>query len=420
MFATLRNRNFALLWFGQLGSIFGDFALFVALPFFVYDLTGSAVATGVMFMAQTLPRVLLASVAGVLVDRWDRRVVMIVADVVRGGTFLLVLLVRSPEMLWLLYAVAFINAAMGRLFQPAKNALVPRLVPPEHLTAANALNALSDNLARLVAPALGGVWYAASGLTPVLLVEVASFWFSAALLALVVVPGGGKAERTDAAPLSVGGVLRDLRDGLRVARGNATLRAIFFTVTLAYLTEGVLNALFVPFTREIVGGGAEAFGLIVAVQAVGGIAGSVLVGRLRERGPSPLMIALGAAGDGVCLLGCVTLPGRVPLPPLAVVMGLIAGAGVAVVAFHVGLEVTLQRTVSDAFRGRLFGAYYTLTAASMLVGQGVSSLLVAPLGVAWMFALGLVPEFAAAVCAFILLRRAARHVHTPVAATMAD
>ncbi len=415
MLTALRDRNFALLWVGQLGSVFGDFALFVALPFFVYDLTGSALATGAMFMAQTAPRVLLASVAGVLVDRWDRRVVMIVTDIVRGCTFLLVLLVRSPDAIWLLYAVAFVNAAMGQLFQPAKNALIPRLVPPAHLTAANALSALSNNLARLVAPALGGVWYAASGLTPALLVNVASFWCSAALLALVVVPGGGRAERTDAAPLSVAVVLRDLRDGLRVAWDNATVRAVFITVALAYLTEGVLTALFVPFTREIVGGGAEAFGLIVGVQAVGGIAGSVLLGRLKDRGPSPLMIGLGAFGDGVCLLGCVTLPGRVPLPPLVVVMTLIAFAGGAVIAFHVGLEVTLQRTVSDAFRGRLFGAYYTLIAASMLIGQGVSSLLVAPLGVAWTFGLGLIPEFAAAAVAFALLRRATR-TPAPVAA----
>lgn len=100
MFALLRQRNFGLLWFAGAASLLGDWALMVALPFFVYDLTGSALATGLTFMAQTLPRVLLGSVAGVFVDRWDRRKTLVVADAARGLLLLLLLLVRSTDTLW--------------------------------------------------------------------------------------------------------------------------------------------------------------------------------------------------------------------------------------------------------------------------------------------------------------------------------
>lgn len=92
MFAVLGQRNFALLWVGQVVSLIGDWVLLIALPFYVYALTGSVLATGAMFIAETLPRLVLGSLAGVFVDRWDRRWTMIVADVLRA----LILLEGAP------------------------------------------------------------------------------------------------------------------------------------------------------------------------------------------------------------------------------------------------------------------------------------------------------------------------------------
>src|SRR5712692_1752341 len=157
MFNVLRQRNFALLWFGQLISLIGDWVLFIALPFYVYELTGSTLATGVMFIAQLLPRLLLGSVAGVFVDRWDRKRIMIIADVLRGFVLLLLLVVRSPEWLWAVYLVAFVQSAIGQFFIPAKSAIIPLLVGEQDLIEANSLNAVSDSLTRPIGPALGGV-----------------------------------------------------------------------------------------------------------------------------------------------------------------------------------------------------------------------------------------------------------------------
>src|SRR5437660_7176174 len=95
MLAILRQRNFTLLWIGQLISVFGDWVLLIALPFYIFDLTGSALATGAMFMAQTVPRVLLGSVAGVFVDRWNRKRTMIAADLSRAVLMLALLSVHS-------------------------------------------------------------------------------------------------------------------------------------------------------------------------------------------------------------------------------------------------------------------------------------------------------------------------------------
>src|ERR671927_398560 len=103
MLATLRQRNFALLWLGGMISFAGDWALFIALPVYVYDLTGSALVMGGMFIAQTLPRLLMGSVAGVFVDRWDRRRTMVVADLLMALGLLPLLAVDSLDPLWLVY-----------------------------------------------------------------------------------------------------------------------------------------------------------------------------------------------------------------------------------------------------------------------------------------------------------------------------
>jgi MFS family permease len=145
MFKLLRQRNFGLLWFAGLTSMIGDWVLFIALPIYTYNLTQSSLATGIMFMAGTLPRILLGSVAGVYVDRWDRQRTMVIADLSRAVLLLLLLLVRSAEWIWIIYLVAFLQAIISQFFGPAENALLPQLVDESQLVAANSLNSLNNN-----------------------------------------------------------------------------------------------------------------------------------------------------------------------------------------------------------------------------------------------------------------------------------
>src|SRR5690242_16273454 len=98
VFATLRQRNFALLWSGQLISLIGDWLLFVALPFYIYTLTGSTLATGIMFIVQTLPRIFLSSFAGVFVDRWSRKYTMLITNLIQAVVLLPLLLVHSKDL----------------------------------------------------------------------------------------------------------------------------------------------------------------------------------------------------------------------------------------------------------------------------------------------------------------------------------
>jgi|SRR5712692_334983 len=118
MLVVIRNRNFALLWIGGLVSTIGDWVLRGVLPFYVYVRTGSALATGLAFIASALPWIVLSSVAGVFVDRWDRKLTMIMADLTRGVLLLLLLLVAYvPDLFWLVYFVSFIEACITQFFR---------------------------------------------------------------------------------------------------------------------------------------------------------------------------------------------------------------------------------------------------------------------------------------------------------------
>ena len=150
--APLRQRNFRLLWSAGMISITGDWALRVALPIYVLRLTGSPAAVSGIVLAGFLASLLFGTVAGVYVDRWDRRRVVVVINVVQALALLPLLAADSPGRLPVVITVAFAESALAQFFGPAENALVPRLVTASQLAAANSLNSLGNWIGRLARP----------------------------------------------------------------------------------------------------------------------------------------------------------------------------------------------------------------------------------------------------------------------------
>ena len=382
MFGLLRQRNFGVLWFAGAASLLGDYALMVALPFFIYDLTGSALATGGMFMAQTLPRIALGSVAGVFVDRWDRKRVLVIADLLRGALVLLLLLVRSADLLPIIYLVAILQSSLGQFFIPAKNALLPRLVGNDDLVPANALNSLSDNLTRLIGPALGGALYGLVGLSTVVLIDAASFIVSGLLLTLIAVPADAAPDGESAARRGAAAVWGEWIAGLRIVRQDRLLTGVFLMLGIAMINEGVLVSLLVPFVKDVLGGSAAHLGWLMSAQAIGGVIGGMLIGRIGTIMPPLRLIALCGLLDGLLLIGIVN-GGSVPLA-----LVLIAVAGVPVVGFFVSMQTLVQQRTEDRYRGRVFGAFGTVAAAMTLVGILFAGLVGDRLGIVATMSLG--------------------------------
>ncbi|HEX5506564.1 MAG TPA: MFS transporter [Thermomicrobiales bacterium] len=379
MIAALRQRNFALLWVGQLISLIGDWVLFIALPFYVFDLTGSTLATGGMFIALTVPRLALGSVAGVFVDRWDRRRTMLAADFARAGLLLLLLLVRSVDWLWLVYVVALAESAISQFFNPAKSAIIPRLVPDEHLLAANSLNSLSESLTRLVGPALGGLLFGVLGLSSVVYADSVSYAVSGTLIALMTLaataPAAGEGDTAaHAAATNWRAVWREWRAGLGLVLADRALAVLFLVMGTVMVGEGIVSVLLVVWVKEILHGGATELGWLMTTQAIGGLAGGLLAARLGRAIAPARLIGVGALLTGVFIIAIVSTP---TLAADLVLMALIGGP--AVVTF-VAIETLLQNLTEDRFRGRIFGALGTTMALAQLVGMALAGALGNPLG----------------------------------------
>ena len=377
MFATLRHRDFERLWLAGLVSVTGDFALIVALPLHIYRLTDSTLATAGVLAASFLPGVLIGSVAGVFVDRWDRKRTMVVADVTRA--VLLLPLLVAPDRLELLYAVAAAEGTIGLFFTPAKGALLPTLVGEERLVAANALNALNSNLGMLIGPALGALLYAEIGIGGVAIVDAVSYVGSALLIRLIAAharPVRAAEVDVDGSPLAR--MVSDWRDGLRVVRRNRALTVLFVGSALAGISEGVFLTLgLTPLVLDVLGGTPAQVGWLGTSQAVGGLIAGVVVARFGHRLAKRWLLSSGFVGVGLADFGSFNSrhlagPGT---PAVAVSMGFNFLAGFPAVAGGAGRQALVQTQAADAYRGRVFGALGAAQGIAMLIGFGIGGVL---------------------------------------------
>jgi len=391
MLATLRHRDFALLWVAGLISVAGDFALLVALPLHAYALTGSAIATGGVFAATLIPSVLLGSIAGVFVDRWDRKRTMVVADLARAALLLPLLAVVSPDLLWLLYGVRAATGIVGLFFDPAESALLPKLVGEEQLVTANALNALNNNLGRLIGPALGGLLYAGGGLPTVVIVDTFSFAVSAALIAAI--RARAQPERAVALAGEAAAWRRAIGewlDGLRLVGRDRALRTIFFATGVGMLGEGTFSVGYTPLVIDVLKGGATGAGILSSAQAIGGLMAGAVVARVALKTSPRLLFAGGMIGLGFTDLGVANAGTFVPPGAAAIIAasGFMLLAGFPVVASFSARQGLLQLLTTDTFRGRVFGALGAVQGLSILAGLGIGGVAIEAVGVVPVVSIG--------------------------------
>lgn len=374
MIGLLRRRDVALLWTGGLVSVAGDWALLVVLPYVVYQQTGSTIATAGMTLAELLPGILLASFAGVWVDRWPLRALLVGASLAQAAVVLLLLPFASSGTLAVVYVVAALQSALTAFSVPAETALLPRLVEAEQLVAVGALNALNNRLGRLAGLPVGAAAYAAGGLQLVVLLDVASFLVAGALVAGVRVPALTDTPEEEAAPPRF---WAEWRSGLAVSRREPAILVLFLVFGLMTFGGTMLDPLQAPWVRDVLGGGAGLYALLTAVHSVAGIAGSFAVGALSARVPARLLTGVAGLVAGAVLL----VRYSVPLVVVAIVLS--AVSGVASVASSVGVEALAQQQVPPAYRGRVFGTLQAFVWLLSLLGAALGGL-----GAAWF---GLVP-----------------------------
>jgi MFS family permease len=363
--ALLRRRDFGLLWAGGLISETGDWFLLVGLPVWVLQVTGSSLVTATVFLVGLLPSLVVGPLAGVLVDRWDRRRTLVAVSLAEAAFLLPLLTVDGRGDLWVVYLVMAVEASLGQLNDPARNALVPALVGRDDLVGANALIGLNGNLARLVGSPLGGILVELSGLPGLVIGDAISFLLGAALLSLV----RPRPLSPPTGPASSPGVVGEWVAGLRVVARDRGLRWGLVVDGLAAVAQGIFTVLFVLFVARELGGDGADVGLLRGVQAIGGLVGGVLVVGLARRLEAGRLLGVSLLAFG--LIDLAIWNGPVLTTATWLYLGLFAAAGIPGIAFLTGLTALVQERTDDAFLGRVFATYYGsfngLTGVGMLL-----------------------------------------------------
>jgi MFS family permease len=365
MLALLRRREFILVWLAGVISDTGDWLLITGLPIYVFTLTGSVLTTATVFIVEMVPVVMLSSVAGVLVDRWNRRSTMIVISFGQAVLLLPLLLVHHSGQLWLIYLIAAGQAVLAQFFEPAKNAAIPALVERDQVGAANGMVGVSSNFGRLVGSSLGGLALITGALTTIVIGDVATY-LAAGLLISAAKFVDAKAGLADLGPRPAP-LIEAWKSGIRLITGRRMIRAAFVNAALGSLAQGVFVVLFIVYVGRLLHGDSAEIGLLRGVQAFGGLAGGILVGVLSKKLASRQFVALGAFGIGVFELAIwnahfVTLAE-------AVYIGLFIVIGIPGMFNTAGLFTLLQEEVPSSHLGRVIGAFLSVYGGFQALGM---------------------------------------------------
>ncbi|MFC2177325.1 MFS transporter [Actinomycetota bacterium] len=344
-------RTFFVVWGGQLVSLVGTNLTGFALAIYVYQQTGSATQLAGILLASQLPQIVVTPFAGALVDRWDRRWAMILADTGAGlGTMVIALLLGFDRLeIWHLYVILSISGIFQSLQWPAYSAATTLLVPKENYTRAAGLVQLAEALGQVFAPALAGVLLVAGGLTAVIAVDVATFVVAVASLLVVRFP---RPEVSEVGAEAAGSLLAEARFGFTYIRQRPGLLALLVYFAVLNLIFGFLGVVIFPlllgFASE------QALGGIVSLGAVGMVIGSVIMSSWKgpERLVRGLLVAVIPLSIGLMMMG---LRPSVPFVTVAAFVGFFS------LPFGNGFSQALwQRKVDPDVQGRVFAVRRTL------------------------------------------------------------
>ncbi|MBS2966519.1 MFS transporter [Actinocrinis puniceicyclus] len=374
----LAHRQMRLYLLGDTSSNFGDYALFLAIAVWVRLLTGSVAQAGLAMFAFAAGSVLLP-IAGLVADRFARRPLLIVVNLVLAALVLLLLLVHDRSQVWLVYAVMFGYGAVGSVTGPAQQALLPAIVPGELLGDANGLLQSVRGLLRLFSPVIGAGLFAWLGIVPVVVIDAATFAVAAlTLLAITVNESAQKQSRTtegdltrepgQAADRASRG--RELSAGLRFIAAAASLRQLLIAAGLTMLVLGFFETIGLAVVTQGLHHAPTYLGVLGAAQAVGTIAGGVAGGAVLKRTGSGVAVMLGlglVAGAGVLFMARVDA--------LAIFAGFILGAGVPVM--FVATTTAVQRGTPSEVQGRVFAAFEFAVTVPQTVSIALGAALIA-------------------------------------------
>jgi MFS family permease len=349
------SRSFRWLWLGQSVSYLGSRIVGVAVPYQVYELTGSTLAVALVSAVELVPLLTLTLLGGSIADAVDRRKMLLWTEsglLLTGIGFVVNASLEEPRV-WPLFVLGFLSAAFFCLGVGAMRSLTPHLVPDEQLPAASALNGIYSNFGAVAGPAAAGVLIATIGLPLTYLLDVVSF--GASLASIVVLPRIAPSPEADRPGI------RSVIQGFRYLRGHKVVLGTFLVDSNA-MVFGMPSALF-PAIGERLGGGAATVGYLYAAPYAGALVCSLLsgwTGHVRRQGLA-VLVAAATWGAAITAFGLVD-----SLWPALVFLAVAGGADLISAVFR---STILLSATTESMRGRLAGIEFAQVASAPTLGN---------------------------------------------------
>jgi len=361
-FAVLRKRAFVLLWSAQLVSTIGDALTSLAAGIIVYRLTGSALSVGLMLMATAVPTLIFGLIAGVVVDRFDRKKIMITADLTRMVIVAMIPFLVHIHIAWL-YVMVMLSASVTQFFSPANESVLPEIATEEELGAANSIMAIAQFGSTAVGFALAGLIASTQSIEIVFWIDAATFAFSASMISLVKIAPLVVEELT-----TVRDMIRNLNFGAKFILRTPVLRSMNLVKIPVLIAFGLQNVLLLPFAIKALSATTFEYGLQEGLTSVGFVVGSLAMARLSDRLREGQWLVLSYLGMGIFGL----LYSMQSLVWVAIALITISGA-LNAPSFVAGRLINQRNTPRD-MRGRVFSTGYVITTVVYLVGMGLAGL----------------------------------------------
>lgn len=373
--SRLFNKNFVLLWQGQLVSLFGVQAYAIAMMFWIKQETGSATLMGLVMMVSQIPGVILGPVSGVFVDRYSRWMIIVGCDIIRGIVTIALagLVFFSPDnhnvIIIALFTVGLISATASAFFNPAVVAVIPDLVPAENLAVANSMQSFSMQVSNTVGMGVGGVLFRFFGASMLFFIDGITYLFSAASEMFIRIPQ--KFPDTDQDSRSnLRRLIDDVREGFLFIWKNRGMRNLFFTFTLIsfFLVPGMVLTPF--FVEDYLDAAPDWYGYITGGFGFGSIIGFVIAAGLKV--PGSIRGKMNIASI-ILLTMFLTVFGFLRVKELVVVNMIMAG--IMQGFFSVNFLTIIQQTTPGWIRGRVFAVMTTISGALVPLAMGLTGII---------------------------------------------
>lgn len=361
--AVFRRRDFVLMWIAQLVSTAGSSLTDLAAGIFVWQATGSAFLVGLTLMATAVPSLVVGLIAGVFVDRYDRRKVMLASNLGQAIVVVLIPFLIGVNAA-LLFVALLVNAGVKQFFDPAYESLIPEIASDEELTAANAFLSIASFGSTAIGFAGAGLLASAFSLDWAFWIDSVTFVFSALCIYLLKV----RVKMDVPDETSVGVVMTNLKLGIRTIAEVPMLRSLFLLGAPVFFAFGLWNVLLLPMAIKELGGSEFEYGIQEGMTSIGFVVGSLFMARFADRLQTGLWVFIGCMGMGAAGI----LYGLSPVIGIAIIWVTVSGFFNS--PSSVARQTLLQRHTPRELRGRVFSALFVMRDVIFLAGMAGAGL----------------------------------------------